>query len=133
VESAAPSVVGPWDPSRLERVLANLLSNAVKYSPGGGDVVVEIWPAGDWVEVRVRDQGIGIPPDEVERVFEPFHRGGNVVGVVGGTGLGLPGVRQLVREHGGSIRVERSVAGRGTELLLRLPLVPAGVPMAPGA
>src|SRR5205085_5577960 len=61
-------------PVRLERVLANLLSNALKYSPDGGDVLVEIRDAGGWVELSVRDHGLGIPVADVARIFDPFHR-----------------------------------------------------------
>jgi signal transduction histidine kinase len=123
VESDADAVVGVWDPGRLERVLANLLSNALKFSPDGGEVVVAVRSDGGWAELAVRDQGLGIPAAEVDRVFDPFHRCGNVVGRVAGTGLGLPGVRQIVEAHGGSI----AVATRedvGTTLRVRLPIAP---------
>jgi signal transduction histidine kinase len=121
VESRAETVVGSWDPGRLERVLANLLSNALKFSPDGGEVVVAVRADGDWAELTVRDQGLGIPAAEVDRIFDPFHRCGNVVGRVSGTGLGLPGVRQTVEAHGGSIGVETR-EGVGTTLRVRLPI-----------
>jgi len=123
VESDADAVVGFWDPDRLERVLANLLSNALKFSPDGGDVVVAVRPHDGWAELSVSDQGLGIPAAEVERVFDPFHRCGNVVGVVAGTGLGLPAVRQIVETHGGSITIETR-EGAGTTFRIRLPTAP---------
>lgn len=125
VEAAVPKLVGEWDSARLERVLSNLLSNAVKYSPNGGDVTVTLtWePAatGGWAVVAIRDQGLGIPAADLPRVFERFHRAGNVVGKVAGTGIGLAGVRQIVEQHGGTITVQ-SREGEGSTFRLRLPL-----------
>jgi signal transduction histidine kinase len=127
VECRADAVVGSWDPARLERVLANLLSNALKFSPDGGEVVVTVHADGEWAELAVSDHGLGIPGAEVDRIFDPFHRCGNVVGRVAGTGLGLPGVRQTVEAHGGSIGVETR-EGVGTTLRVRLPIAPEGPP-----
>jgi two-component system sensor histidine kinase MtrB len=123
VASDADTLVGFWDPGRLERVFANLLSNALKFSPDGGEIVVEVQTHDGWAELSVSDQGLGIPAAEVDRVFDPFHRCGNVVGVVAGTGLGLPGVRQIVEAHGGSIAVETR-EGAGTTFRIRLPTAP---------
>jgi signal transduction histidine kinase len=82
-------------------------------------------PAGDgaarWAVLAVRDPGVGIPPDDLPRVFERFHRGANVVGRIRGTGLGLAGARQIVEQHGGTIAVA-SPPGAGTTVTLRLPL-----------
>jgi signal transduction histidine kinase len=130
MESGADTVVGFWDPGRLERVLANLLSNALKFSPNGGEVVVAVRPDGDRAELSVRDHGLGIPAAEVDRIFDPFHRCGNVVGRVPGTGLGLPGVRQIVDAHGGSIAVE-TAEGLGTTFRVRLPIAPTEPTDAP--
>ncbi len=124
VEAAGP-LVGNWDPARLERVLTNLLDNAIKYSPAGGEVVVSVESEGSgpeaWAVLRVRDRGIGIPADDLPRVFERFHRGANVAGRIPGTGLGLAGAKQIVEQHGGSIAVE-SQEGQGTTVTVRLPL-----------
>src|SRR5581483_10377206 len=102
VEAAGP-LVGNWDPARLERVLTNLLDNAIKYSPAGGEVVVSVESEGSgpeaWAVLRVRDRGIGIPADDLPRVFERFHRGANVAGRIPGTGLGLAGAKQIVEQH----------------------------------
>ena len=133
----APALVGNWDRGRLARVVSNLISNAVKYSPEGGDVVIAIDReeepvrrgegesrdrcARAWAVLRIADQGIGIPPAEVQRVFERFYRASNVVGRVRGTGIGLTMAREIVEEHGGTIAAE-SRQGGGTTVTLRLPL-----------
>ena len=119
-------LVGHWDPVRLGRVLTNLLENAIKYSPDGGPVVVQLWREGELASVAVSDRGIGIPPDELERVFERFHRGSNAE-LIGGTGIGLASVRHIVDSHGGSI-VAHNQAGGGTTFVIRLPLTADDVP-----
>jgi signal transduction histidine kinase len=120
VESEEEVVAGFWDTARLERVLANLLSNALKFSPEGGEVLVTIRRRGRWVDLAVRDRGLGIPAADVGRVFDPFHRAGNVVGRVAGTGLGLPGVRRMVEAHGGTVDLTTR-EGVGTTVVVHLP------------
>lgn len=125
VETDLETLVGYLDRGRLERLLDNLLSNAVKYSPGGGEVVLSVArELGDAV-IAVCDRGIGIPPDELERIFERFGRGSNVPHHIGGSGIGLTSVRQIVEAHGGAICVESRV-GAGTTFRVHLPLVPDG-------
>jgi signal transduction histidine kinase len=118
-------VVGEVDCARLERVLLNLLTNAVKYSPDGGDVEVtvrrEAGPSGEVAVLAVRDSGIGIPPDDLPRIFERFYRASNVGESLRGTGLGLAAVQQIVEQHGGEIGTESAV-GVGTTFTVRLPL-----------
>lgn len=114
-------IVGDWDRPRIERVLQNLLSNAVKYSPDGGEVVVRLRTDGDAAVVEVSDRGIGIPAADLERIFVRFYRGSNVTGRIGGTGIGLTLVRQIVEQHGGNVAVE-SEPGHGTTFRVRLPL-----------
>jgi PAS domain S-box-containing protein len=125
LKATAPTLIGDWDPGRLERVVQNLLSNAVKYSPNGGEVLVtvsrETAVTGAWAVLAVRDRGLGIPPSDLPHLFERFHRGGNVVGRIAGTGIGLASSRQIVEQHGGSIAV-RSRPGRGSIFTVRLPL-----------
>jgi PAS domain S-box-containing protein len=125
VKPTVPSLIGFWDAARLERVVQNLLSNAIKYSPDGGEVLVTLSDApaaeGAWAMLTVRDRGVGIPPEDLPRLFERFHRGGNVVGRIAGTGIGLASSRQIVEEHGGSITVQ-SRLGRGSSFTIRLPL-----------
>jgi signal transduction histidine kinase len=118
-------VIGVWDAQRIERVMSNLLSNAVKYSPGGGQITVRIerfQPEG-WAVLQVSDQGIGNPAGDRAHVFEDAHRGGNVIGRVHGTGMGLPGVRQTIEQHEGVVAVD-SREGHGTTVTVWLPLQP---------
>ncbi|HEX5501898.1 MAG TPA: GAF domain-containing sensor histidine kinase [Thermomicrobiales bacterium] len=123
LELVAPeaALVGAWDPVRLERVLDNLLGNAIKYSRPGGAVVVRVARDGDRAALTVRDDGVGIPAADLPRIFERFHRGRNVAGRVAGTGLGLPGARHIVEQHGGTIDVA-SREGLGTTVTVHLPL-----------
>ena len=124
VDTESPVLVGTWDAERLGRVLGNLLDNAVKYSPAGGEILVRAGRAedesGTWAEVAVTDQGLGIPEEDLARVFERFHRGTNVARIAG-TGIGLSGAKQIVEQHGGTIAVA-SVEGRGSTFMVRLPL-----------
>jgi len=110
------------DAPRLQRAVGNLLHNALKYSPDGGDIRVRLARSADGAhaELQIEDSGIGIPPGDLERVFERFQRGSNVVGRIPGTGLGLSGVRQIAEQHGGSIEA-KSTVGQGTVFTLRLP------------
>jgi PAS domain S-box-containing protein len=128
VESAAPRVVGDWDRPRLERVLANLVSNAIKYSPHGGDVSITIDAEREngsaWAILRVSDEGIGIPEQDLPRVFESYYRASNVAGRIEGAGVGLAAVRQVIEEHGGSVEVA-SREHVGSTFTVRLPLAPA--------
>jgi signal transduction histidine kinase len=124
LEAPPGEIVGAWDAGRLLRVIDNLIGNAIKYSPAGGEVIIGVEACGEWAVVRVRDQGVGIPAADLPRVFEPFHRGSNVVGRISGTGIGLAGTRRIVERHGGSMSVESS-EGIGTTFTVRLPLAPA--------
>lgn len=117
------------DEARVHRVLANLLNNAIKYSPDGGAVRVSVNATdgshGKSAVLVVRDEGVGIPSDDLPHVFDRFRRGANVVGRFAGTGLGLASARQLVELHGGTISVE-SEEGKGSTFVVRLPLTPPG-------
>lgn len=122
------ALVGLYDATRLEWLMRNLLNNAIKYSPDGGLVEVvlsyEDGPEGAVVSIQVRDQGIGIPANELELVFGRFVRGSNVVGRIKGTGIGLAGVRQIVEQHGGTVALA-SEEGVGTTATIRLKHRPA--------
>jgi len=124
-ESAVPRLEGLWDGARLERVVGNLLANAIKYSPAGGVVVVQTREvaAADarWAELQVQDHGMGIPRDELPRIFDRFYRGSRVVGQIRGSGIGLAAVRQIVEQHGGTVVVE-SAEGAGAVFTVCLPL-----------
>ncbi len=76
---------------------------------------------GAWARLAVTDRGLGIPAEDRPRLFERFHRGGNVVGRIAGTGIGLASAARIVRQHGGSIAVE-SEEGRGSTFVVTLPL-----------
>jgi signal transduction histidine kinase len=119
VPDHTPTINGDRD--RLEQVLGNLLENAVKYSPDGSEVFVSVEDRGEHVVTAVCDRGIGIPTDELNQVFERFHRGRQVSSTnYGGLGLGLYITKQIIERHGGSIWVE-SKEGSGTTFYFTLP------------
>jgi len=104
------------DPLRIREVLLNLLSNALRHTPPGGVVAIRASRQPKQVTIRVTDTGSGIAPEELPRIFERFHKGSDSRG----SGLGLAISRDLVRAHGGDIRVE-SLLGRGTTVEVTLP------------
>jgi signal transduction histidine kinase len=110
------------DSKLLSQVFGNLLSNAIKYSPDGGAIEVDAGSDGKEVVVTIADHGIGIPAVDLERLFERYHRGSNVSGIVG-TGVGLYLVKMAVDMHGGSAEVS-SMEGEGARFTIRLPLKP---------
>ncbi len=120
IPSSVKNVVGDRD--RLEQVLGNLLDNAVKYSPDGSEILVSVEDRGEQLVTAVADRGIGIPTDELNQVFERFHRGRQVSSTnYGGLGLGLYITKQIVQRHGGTIWVE-SREGAGTTFFFSLPV-----------
>src|SRR5690606_14582177 len=101
--------------------IGNLVANAVTYSPDGSTVRVGVDVVDDVAEVSVSDEGIGIPPDELERIFERFYRVDPARHrSTGGTGLGLSIVKHVAATHGGEVRVQ-SVEGEGSTFVLALP------------
>ncbi|HEY6887573.1 MAG TPA: ATP-binding protein, partial [Solirubrobacter sp.] len=113
------------DEQRLQQVLLNLLSNAVKYNRAGGKVSVRcLLTAGDHVEIAITDTGVGMRPEQVQRLFEPFDRLGAERTEIEGTGLGLSLVKGFVEAMAGSIQAE-SEPGVGTTMRVRLAAVPA--------
>jgi signal transduction histidine kinase len=115
------SVTGSWDPVRIAQVIGNLLSNSQRYSLGQGAIVMRVEQQGDEAVIEVQDQGIGLTPDELRRVFEPFFRSDVLAGQIAGSGLGLPIAKRIVEQHQGTIDVE-SEAGVGSTFTVRLPL-----------
>lgn len=107
------------DGKLLAHALSNLIHNAIKYSPNGDSVTVDLSCNDDQVRIAVRDQGIGIPTDDLDRVFEPFHRGSNV-DTLPGTGLGLAITKQSIEAQGGRITVESAVK-QGTTFTIVMP------------
>ncbi len=111
------------DPLRIEQVIVNLLNNAAKYTPHGGSITLAARTIGSEAEIRVRDNGIGIPTNELTEIFEPFkqlNQGRRTESA--GLGIGLSLAQRLVELHGGTIRVESAGKDRGSEFIVRLPL-----------
>jgi signal transduction histidine kinase len=117
------------DPVRVEQVITNLVSNAIKYSPAGGEIDLEAAVVGGRAMVRVTDHGIGLDPQERDRIFEPFHRARRAGDLAPGVGLGLSVVKRIVDAHRGAIEVE-SEPGRGSTFRVYVPLVEPGAAMA---
>ena len=128
-----PAQIAPAyiDRDKVKQILFNLLTNAVKYSPKGGEVVLSIGeletlpddhPPGRWLQLSVRDQGMGISEEDLPRIWERFYRVDNSnTRRIGGTGLGLAIVRSLVELHGGRIWA-RSVVGKGSTFTFTIPI-----------
>jgi signal transduction histidine kinase len=107
------------DAKLLFQAFSNLISNAVKYSPGGGAIAVTMESSPDLVVVTVSDHGIGIPENDLAHLFERYHRGSNVSGIVG-TGVGLYLVKTAVDLHHGKVEVQ-SREGEGSRFTVHLP------------
>ncbi|MFN8375266.1 MAG: PAS domain S-box protein [Anaerolineae bacterium] len=108
-----------FDPRLMRQTVSNLIANALKYSPNDKPVHVTLTHDDTHITLRVRDAGIGIPPEDLKRLFEPFHRAANV-GTISGTGLGLSIARQALEMHQGSITPE-SQLGQGTTFTVIIP------------
>lgn len=111
------------DPSLMQHILSNLLSNAVRYSPAGSQVTVRLAVGAAGARLEIEDQGIGIPPADVTRLFHPFERGSNV-GTIKGTGLGLSIVKRMIELLGGTVGIE-SAPGAGSRFVIQHPRLPA--------
>ena len=112
-------------PQELRTAVFNLVENAVKYSGEKKEIEVDLLtPDMDTILLHVRDQGVGIPPSELKRIFKRFYRvASSANGRVKGTGLGLFIVRSIARRHGGDAFAESEGTGRGSTFTLRLPRV----------
>ena len=104
----------------MKYILNNLLSNAIKYSPDGGKIELNIRLEKNEIIIKVRDEGIGIPSDDVNKVFEPYFRT-KLTENISGIGLGLAIAKRAVALHGGEITLT-SKPGRGSEFLVSVPL-----------
>lgn len=154
---APAELVGAWDADRVEQVIVNLLTNAIRYSPGGGDIAIAIGTtdrlyaapppaegqsAGEGAVVpaayvSVRDQGLGIPPDQLDAIFDRFHRthadtvADSDTDARGGMGLGLYISREIVERHGGHIWAASLGPGHGATFTFTLPLDPSATGSPP--
>jgi signal transduction histidine kinase len=123
IEVRMPShLEGEWDPGRLAQVLQNLITNAIKYSPDGGSIVVSARIANRQAIVSVRDNGLGIPAEDLPQLFERFYRVAGTRGLEG-SGLGLYICQGIVSAHGGRIWASSDGQGRGSTFVFTLPLV----------
>jgi signal transduction histidine kinase len=124
----SPQLQPVWaDEDRITDVLNNLINNAIKYSPEESNILVQATPEAGYIHILVKDEGIGIPLDEQERLFQPFYRGENATDVIQGYGLGLYFCYQLIQAHGGEIWVESlGKPDMGTTFHLRLPVDKGG-------
>src|SRR6185312_2605892 len=115
------------DPTRLSQVVQNLVNNAVKYTPVGGRIEVGLHREGESAVIRVEDNGIGIAPAFLPKVFDLFVQANSALArTEGGLGLGLALVRQIVEMHGGSVEAASEGEGRGARFTVRLPSVARG-------
>jgi CheY-like chemotaxis protein/two-component sensor histidine kinase len=121
------------DATRLSQVFSNLLHNACKYTEYGGGIRICVTREGEHVVVRVKDNGIGIAPQDLQRVFEMFTQvGRSIEQSRGGLGVGLALSQWLVRLHGGTIHAQSGGLGQGSEFIVRLPVVAAAAPARSG-
>jgi len=110
------------DKERIEQVIINLISNAIKYTPEDGKIDVTAWEEKSRITVRVQDNGIGIPEEDIAHIFERFYRvEKSRTSETGGTGLGLAIARELIEAHGGTISIE-SELGKGSSVTVTLPV-----------
>ena len=124
---AAPLYVR-GDPDRLRQVVSNLVENAAKYTQPGGRITVTLEPRGDDAVLAVSDDGIGIPAENLERIFEPFTQSHQpLINPSSGLGVGLSVVRRIVELHGGRVKATSAGAGAGSEFVVSLPVSAADI------
>lgn len=128
IDLVVPSdpIVVEADVVRIEQVAGNLMSNAIKYSPDGGRITVALEAREEVAVLSVADEGLGIEPEALGQLFQPFRRGKRSSHLVTGSGLGLSVSKRIVTAHGGNIHVDSEV-GRGTTFRVVLPLASAEV------
>jgi signal transduction histidine kinase/ActR/RegA family two-component response regulator len=121
-----PTLTVDGDPARLSQVIGNILNNSAKFTAPGGNVLVHASQVGSHVAIHIKDNGIGIAPEVIPKVFELFTQAGEPRDrSEEGLGIGLALVRRLVEMHEGHVRVNSEGIGRGTEVIVTLPLVEA--------
>jgi len=107
------------DPTLIRQIVSNLISNAIKYSPKGGKILIDVSMSVDQITFKIKDHGIGIPPEDQPHLFELFYRGSNI-STIRGTGLGLAIVYRAVQLLQGDLQFSSAI-GEGTEFLVKMP------------
>jgi signal transduction histidine kinase len=103
-------------------VITNLLGNAIKFTPEGGKITIKAWTENNLVNVSIKDNGIGVAPENHQKIFENFGQVGDVLkDRPKGTGLGLPICKKIIENFGGKIRIE-SALGKGSTFVFNLPV-----------
>lgn len=110
-----------YDHDKVERIMLNLLSNSIKFTGTGGKILVKVSKDDKSVQIRIKDTGMGIPKDKLQRIFNRFEQAHDINTGISGTGIGLSLVKSLVELHEGQINID-SVEGVGTDIKLYLPL-----------
>jgi len=128
--SVAPSLYVDGDVVRLTQVFTNLLNNSARYTPSGGRITLTAEGDGDWISVRVTDNGRGIPETEIHQLFDMFYQGRECPpNSHDGFGIGLTLVARIIDLHGGEIHVHSDGPNSGSEFVVRLPALPAATPI----
>jgi signal transduction histidine kinase len=121
-----------FDHEKLLIALQNIVDNAIKYTLPGGSVTVFMEQQGDYLEIKVNDTGVGIPKEEIPKLFAKFFRAANVIHLqTEGSGLGLFISKSIILRHGGQISVA-SVEGKGTTFIITVPLLESLIPKEEG-
>lgn len=111
------------DARRVRQILSNLVLNAIKFTPERGAVTITVREVDEWVQIVVNDTGVGVSPEFLRAMFDPFQQGDTrVTGRERGVGIGLTIVRELVESCGGSVRAESEGPGHGTTMIVQLPI-----------
>ena len=123
VDIGVDPILVDGDPLRIAQAVSNLVDNAAKYTPEQGTITVALSSEGDEAVVAVRDTGVGIPPEQAKRIFEPFAQlPDSRHASAGGVGLGLALVKRLTELHGGQVKVASDGPGQGSCFTIRLPI-----------
>jgi signal transduction histidine kinase len=105
------------DELQIRRAINNVLDNAIKFTPANGIIILEMHTEDKYVRINIKDNGVGIPPDDIAHIFRRFHRGRNAIGYPG-SGLGLAIVKAIIDQHGGEVKIESDRQGTMVTILL---------------